>query len=377
MNTDEQIKEIFKTKPDDYNNYFDSLPVKFHDPFNDKEFKFYGTAVSDTHTFYRFTELEIESIKGVSRDVPFLATHSAGIQLHFRTDSRLIRLRVGENDVFNMKNMNFMAQCGFDLYYYDDERKEYIYHNSTTPEYIDVRKYVVNLGIFREKKVRDIIINFPLYCGVLSLDIGLEEDSKVEPTYIKNDKRIVCYGTSILQGGCVSRPGLCLTNVLSRYFKQEVLNYGFSGAGLLEKEIGNIVSSRKNIEMIILDAEPNAGCERWMFDNLENFLKEIFKNVPNVAVVVMNKTYMTIDSYLTRNIRIKAFYDKFLKKIVKKYKKQGKNISFVDNYRIFEVKGFDKNDFLVDGVHPNDLGMNRLTNQYIKTIKKIKEGKEK
>ena len=371
------LNDVFATKPEDYNNYFDSLETDFHDPFNKNEFTFYGTAVSDTHTYYRLSEKEIDLIKPISRDVPFLATHSAGIQLHFKTDSRLIRLIVAENDVFNMKNMNFMAQCGFDLYYYDEDAKQYLYHNSTTPNYIDVRKYVVNLGIFREKKMRDIIINFPLYCGVLSLQIGLEKGSVITASKIENTKRIVCYGTSILQGGCVSRPGLCLTNYLSRYFNQEVLNYGFSGAGLLEKEVGQIIFSRENTEMIIIDAEPNAGCERWMYDNFDNFLKEVYKNNENIPVVIMNKTFMTIDDYLLRNIRIKKFYDNFMKNLVRKYKKLGKKIYFVNNYKIFNGLSVDKSEFLVDGVHPNDLGMKELTKQYIKVIESVKTGTKK
>ena len=64
-------------------------------------------------------------------------------------------------------------------------------------------------------------------------------------------------------------------------------------------------------------------------------------------------------------------YDDFLINKVKEYQDKGKNIIFINNYNLFEIY---KNNFAecsVDGVHPNDLGMYLLTNNYIKAIKQI------
>ena len=45
---------------------------------------------------------------------------------------------------------------------------------------IDAKKFVANLGVFREKKEREIVINLPLYIGLVTLDIGLEKGSIIK-----------------------------------------------------------------------------------------------------------------------------------------------------------------------------------------------------
>lgn len=353
--------------------YFNNTEVEYHDAFNEKEFKIYGTNTVKYRNFYRFSDEEIEEIKKTSKDVPWLATHSAGISIRFKTDSRLIRLRVIENDIPNMKNMEFMGQCGFDLYYYDEIEKKYKFHNCPFPNYIDTKKYISDVGLFREKKVRDLILHFPLYCGVLNLEIGLEKGSYIEASYIENKNVIACYGTSILQGGCVSRPGICVTNIVSRYFNQEVMNFGFSGAGLLEKEVAEAIASRENLEMLVIDCDANAGCDRWLYNNFDNFLAEIYKKYPNIPIVLMTKTRMAIDDYVNRNQRILKFSNEFFKDAFIRYTELGKKIYLFDNYHLFDNQFLDKSEYTIDGVHPSDLGMVEIAKNYIKAIEEVKK----
>ena len=109
-----------------------------------------------------------------------------------------------------------------------------------------------------------------------------------------------------------------------------------------------------------------------MVNNFEKFLNKFYARYPNLPVIVMNKTKMAIDSFLPRNKGMKIFNDRFLKAMVNKYKRKGKEIYFVDNYHIFDKQDINSSEFTVDGVHPNDMGMHLLTNSYIKAIKKVK-----
>lgn len=367
-----KLEEAIRYEPiDDTGIFFKDVKVNFYDALNEDMFKLYGTGVKEEKTYYRFSNKELASIASVSDNVHWLATHSAGLSLHFKSNSRYIEIRTVENDIPNMKNMEFFAQCGFDLYYKNKKDKQYHFHNVSFPNYIDTKKFIATLGAFREKEEREFILYFPLYLGVLSLEIGLEEGSYAKPTFIEDKNRIVVYGTSIIQGGCVSRPGLATTNVLSRVLNKDVLNYGFSGAGLLEREIGEIIATRDNIELLIIDAEPNAGCDKWMANNFELFLNEFYKRYPSLKVIVMNKIQMNIDEYIPRNKRIKDYYENFLRGMVKKYKKKGKEIYFVDNYHLYDNKFLNWTEYTVDGVHPHELGMYYLTLNYLKNIKKV------
>ena len=79
-------------------------------------------------------------------------------------------------------------------------------------------------------KKREYMLYLPLYDGITSLAIGV--DSFVRNTLNQQfdlpvrEKPLVFYGTSIMQGGCASRPGMAHTNILSRWFNREIINLG-------------------------------------------------------------------------------------------------------------------------------------------------------
>ena len=361
-------KEVFKTNSNDLESFFDCMEVNYFSGLDSSKFKLLGNKNNDT--FYRFTIDECESIKDVNEGVWWLARNSSGVKLRFITNSRVIKIKVKINETMNVYNMPFISKLGFDLYYFDEVSKKYKYNNSSI--HINDKEYESILGVFQEKKDREIIIHFPLYSGVDKLEIGIEKDSFSVPLDYENKNKIVTYGTSILQGAAVSHPGLNITNVLSRYYNQDVLNFGFSGNGYLELEIAKIISSIKNIEILIIDAFANAGCETYLEDNLEAFIDEFYSQHKDLKIIIMNKTYMTINEIYPRNERLRKYYNNFLKRVVNKYKNKGKNIIYVDNNHIFNKTILDESELLVDGVHPNDLGMYYLILSYIKSINKIK-----
>jgi len=351
---------------------FAKIEVEYSDAFDPSKVKLLGSDALQDGKYYRLTPEEISSVQNVSKDVAFLATNTSGIQAHFLTNSRAIKVRVRLSQKYSMHHMTFVGQCGFDLYVYDPKTDTYLFHKSSTPEgeFIDKLDYIAQVGNFRDFDDKEIILNFPLYIGVESVEIGVEPGCYLKPgPGFKNKSRIICYGTSILQGGVVSRPGMSTTNYLSRHYKQEFLNYGFSGAGLLEKEVGTIIAHRKNIEMFIIDAEANAGCDVWLKNNLENFLKEIYKCYPDVPVIIMSKCKLGIDIQYERNPIMHRYNVYFQKSIVHKYRQLGKKIYYVNNYNLFTG---NFSEYTVDGVHPCDLGMMKITENYIKAIDKVR-----
>ena len=85
------------------------------------------------------------------------------------------------------------------------------------------------------------LINLPLRNTLARGAIGVAMGANLRPDpafacdgVTFNGKRpIVWYGTSIDQGGVVSRPGSTYTNIMTRNLGRMVLNFGFAvGAGL-------------------------------------------------------------------------------------------------------------------------------------------------
>ena len=58
-----------------------------------------------------------------------------------------------------------------------------------------------------------------------------------DTAYRPAGRPIVWYGTSIAQGGVVTRPGMAFTNIIARNLGREVLNFGFSGNGKMTKAV--------------------------------------------------------------------------------------------------------------------------------------------
>lgn len=346
----------------------DKLNVSWHDPFDEAKFFISGSSVKDEHHFYRLYNHELDSIRLISRDVSYLATHSSGIQIHFKTNSRIVKLRVINTEPYEMKNMTFMASSGFDSYYRNVGEKEWKFNTATFPNFIDTKKWIGYAAAFVDKKDREIILNFPLYNGVFLLEIGVEEGCYVtKNNFFNTDKKILIYGTSIIQGASSPRPGVSVANTVSRYFNQEVINFGFSGAALMEKEVAELISKRDNIEMIIIDAEPNAGVAGTLPNNIEDFLTIITKKFSDVPIALLTKIKCSEDDYNPRTRRIHEFCEKVILDNYQEFKDKGYRMYYFDNYNLLD------SHCTIEGLHPTHIGMDLLSKSYIEIIKYIKK----
>lgn len=372
MYTKEDLSKIFKEEETQQDSFFDSLELEFFDGLDTSKFALLGTMIKNPTSYFRFTDDDLKSFISVNENLKWIGMNSSGLKLRFKTNSRVIKIKVEENGEWDIYNMTFYSQNGFDLYYFDKELNKWIYHNSSTPTYFERKKYTSVIGKFKNNDEKEILLHFPLYTSVINLKIGLEKGSYAAPINYKSKDQIAFYGTSILQGGAVSRPGLQLTNVISRHLDIDCLNFGFSGNAFLETEMAEAISKNTNIKIIFIDPEANAGYDDRLLSRLNDFIETIYKNNPSIKIVLMNKTFMALDDRLSNYEKSKKFYDEFMQNFVKTLQNQGKNIVFIDNYHLFDNELLDKSEYTVDGCHPNDLGMNLLTKNYLKVIENIK-----
>lgn len=347
-----------------------SNDIIWYDPLNSDKFNLCGTIYSKKEKKYtRLSNENINNIKNVNKNISYLSLNTAGIQLKFKTDSNKIVIKADMFKFNYMSHMTAIGQSGFDLYYYNESLKKYVFHNSTKFD-INTYNYEINLLETSFNKMTDYIINFPLYNGINSLLIGLCKNANVIPSYFKNEGKILLYGTSIAQGGCVSRPGMLYTNILSRNLDIEFLNMGFSGNAFNELEMAIELSKIKDLKLFIIDSEANAGINETLKNNLEKFLLTFYKSNPNVPVLLLSRTKFQMDLYDTYRINLNKIYDKFFKKIVKKFRKLKYKIYYLDGKKSFkDEKNFF--EYTVDGIHPTDLGNFDMAKYHLKKIKKI------
>ncbi len=176
----------------------------------------------------------------ITKSVEGLANHTAGGQLRFSTNSRKILVNVKIGGRSNMYHMPATGQSGFDLYIREYGVQRYL---KTTRFAHDSLNYKYELYSSEDNKLRQFTINFPLYNGVNSLQIGVEQGSILQaPTAFSFPGKIVIYGTSITQGGCVTRPGMAYSNILSRKLDAHFVNLGFSGSGKVSQPWQNLLT---------------------------------------------------------------------------------------------------------------------------------------
>src|SRR5262249_21643225 len=132
----------------------------------------------------------------------------------------------------------------------------------------------------------------PLYNGISSVELGLPKGAKLEkapPRPAHRSKPVVFYGTSIVQGGCASRPGMVHTAILGRRLECPVVNLGFSGSGKMEPELANLLAEI-DAAVYVLDCLPNMNLEM-VGKRVEPFVKILRKARPETPIVFVEERH--------------------------------------------------------------------------------------
>lgn len=294
-----------------------------------------------------------------------LANHTAGGQARFRTDSKRILLKVELREKSGMYHMPATGQSGFDLYVQNEGIQRYL---KTTRFPHDTIRYQVEIFNVDERQLRAFTLNFPLYNGVNSVQIGFEEGSDLKaPLPFSRSGKFVIYGTSITQGGCVARPGMVYSNILSRKLDVQFVNLGFSGNGRGEPELAQLINQIPGTSFIILDYEANAS--KTIVNTLGPFVTILREKHPDTPILIMSK--IRYADATAGGSAYESLMDNrdFQKNLVDNRRTAGdKNIYFLDGSKVL---GGDYDECTVDGVHPTDLGSYRIANALLSSIESI------
>lgn len=330
------------------------------------KFPLYGTAV--TNDSVTFTRLPDSLKTKIRKELYDLGTNTAGLFIRF--SSNATKMKVKWNSTFNLE-MNHMAPSGirgFDVYtLMDDGHWEFV-----APARPVVNKKHSSATVFSAMKpggMREYMMFFPLYDGADSLYIGVDSAAVIEMPKVdlpKREKPIVIYGTSITQGACASRPGMCHTNMLVRDLNREIYNLGFSGNGKFDLEVAEVMTSI-DAGLYVIDCLANNKVEE-IKEKVAPFFQYLRQRRPEVPVLFVESPMFPGylfdmkegDTLNEKNAVLREYYEKL--------KKQG-----VKNIYYFEAKDILTEDRqgTVDGYHFTDLGFYRYTNNIRPVIEAI------
>lgn len=317
--------------------------------YNADEFPLYGKCkVGYGDRYSRFPD----SLKHVSRtNLWNLSTHSAGMAVRFRSNSTSIEARWSLKYNTRMNHMSDTGIKGLDLYCYDDG--EWTFVNVARPIGKNNKATIVkNMSA----DWREYMLYLPLYDGIDSLYIGIDSLADISLPILelpRRNKPIVFYGTSILQGGCASRPGMAHTNILGRMLNVETINLGFSGNAFLDLEVADLMAA-VDASVYVIDCVPNSSVSQ-IRECLYDFYKRI-RNVraftPIIIVEDPQFTHSRFDMRMAEEIKAKNCA---LREVFNELKAKGEeNIVYIE---LTDFLGRYK-DATVDGIHFTDLGFN-------------------
>lgn len=317
---------------------------------NATELPLFGKVRPETAARYE----RLPDLPDLRKPVRNLGRNSAGLYVRFRSDSPSIRLRWKSLNSHYMNHMSPTGDRGVDLYILDG--KDWRFARSGRPAKNSVTDALV-IGNM-EPVMREFMVYLSLYDGVTDLEIGVEEGRVLERPAVESpstERPVIMYGTSILQGGCCSRPGMAYTNILSRRLGREVVNLGFSGNALLDLDIARWMASAPDPGVFVLDESPNASGAQ-IRERGEAFFRILRDAHPGVPVVFVDMTPYAYGRFDVKQAELLKEKSEAQRELFLKLKKAGeKNIFWVDGKKMLG----DDGEASVDGVHLTDLGMMR------------------
>ena len=315
-----------------------------------------GRAFPETECYY--DRLPSNVTAKVNGGVRSMKHHTSGMLFRFRTDSKKLSFKwVPFSGGLSMDHMPSTGVSGIDVYRFDVKAGRW--------------RYVKTGRIWDAKKGGSLsvdwtpgdacIVNLPLYNGIRSFRLGIDPQAKVEslgPRKSGVDKPVVFYGTSITHGGCCSRPGLGFVNWIGRDLDVPVVGLGFSGSGWMEFEMSEHLA-KIDASCYVLDclwnmrASEKEGRGRAVAKNYEPFIRNLREKRPGVPIVMAEHCNVYGNAKDAKDVFIRKLYEKLVAE-------GWTDLVYLPNDEMYagDYEG------TVDGVHPNDLGMQSLTRAF-------------
>ncbi|MBR5538257.1 MAG: hypothetical protein IKU61_00010 [Clostridia bacterium] len=323
---DKNFKIETKIKKDD---------IKFYNIENEP-FKTYGVYKDDG--MYR--RMPADVAKSVSEGVYRLHTNASGGRVRFVTDSPYVAVHALVGGYAPAPNFSVSGIASFDIY------AGTLYMGTVLPPVASKGEFEGVVDFYSAEE-REITVNFPSYCDVKEVYIGLAEGSSVkEPSPYMNEKPIVYYGSSITQGASSSRPGMIYENILSRRFNCDYVSLGFGGNAKAEDSMAEYV---KNLDMsvFVYDYDHNAPNADYLEATHEKMFKTVRTANPDLPIIFMSRPRfrLVVEDERRRSI-VETTYKNALAA-------GDKNVYFLDGKALSALCGCDG---MVEGTHPNDFG---------------------
>ena len=332
-----------------------------------------GKGFPDAKAYRRLSDKDLETMHKIlpyigepkNKAFPYVGECSAGLHIDFKTNARIIKVRWSVKYCDFPTNITFSNQSGLDLYILLGDKFRYV--NTALGDMFEkdnVERTLVNTGMGRiPGGMNEYTLNLATYDEVTKLEIGIPENAKIESVPDKPDY-IAIYGTSITQGGCASRPGMIYSHMLRRELNEEIVNLGFSGSGLLQPEMTDILC-KLNPKLMIMDSLANMGSlkKEDFYERFEYFYTSFRKAHPKTPILFLgHPAYTNSWTWYDYSKGDDDPTNVYTKDLINKW--NDPNVYFIEGKDLYG----DDWEGTVDSVHATDLAYVRITEKILPVI---------
>lgn len=204
------------------------------------------------------------------------------------------------------------------------------------------------------------LIYLPTRGTVLDFKVGVPKGCRFK-AYAHEKGRlrpVVHYGTSIVHGGCASRPGLTFTAQVGRSLDIPYVNLGFSGAGQMETVMADVMAEVE-ASLYVVDCVWNMN-PKLVEERTEAFLRRLKARRPETPILLAEGANSR-ESRLPTNDALYAVYAKLKNADPKMWA----HLHYLAEEDILLRGDLEQTH---DFCHPNDYGMMRMARSFEKAI---------
>ena len=319
------------------------------------------------HYYDRFPARAEKTIPG---DVWNISHESAGISVRFVTDSQSIHVRyrlTSPNLSHGWADFANMTGSGVDLYAESTD----LITGKQIWRWVGGNKPVTNnasdcLVSRLAPGKRPYVLNLPVYNGVESMEIGVPVGASFAGVPPRTNLPIVFYGTSIMQGGVASRPGLVIPALVGRRLDCPVINLGFAGSGRMEASVVDLLAEIK-AAVYVVDCEPNMVPDS-IAQRTEPLVRRLRQAHPETPILLVEYHDSPSPELLPQeSAYIRAMQVALMSAYERLVKDGVKNLYYLPGRELIG----DDSEGTGDGIHPNALGTFRYAEAYTAALREI------
>lgn len=297
--------------------------------------------------------------EGVVRDAVWtLSRMSAGLHIDFETNSTSISTNITYRyEDTTMWHFASTGVAGIDVYRWSDADNAFRWVGTTVKnDYPSSMNTLVSglppatagtsASLYR--------MHLPTYNAPVALAIGIDSDATITPACDDTSAPVVHYGTSIAQGAVPARPGHAYTNDVAMRTGRTVLNFGFSGNGIMETSVAEfLVQIKPAPAVLVIDCLPNMTPEQ-VTANTVPLVTYIRKTLPETPIFLVEGTTYGASwlggtvgqAQADKRAALTAQYNKLVSDGVT-------GLTYVNGTQFFDDPLINPT---VGGTHPTDLG---------------------